>query len=88
MPDGFGYAPRLSQDIAKVVLSHVAAWIERDSLAVVFLGLIERTGPHVKIGELHETEHIFAGREGTELIEAHKFSGERDNQSLIGLAIG
>src|SRR6266481_1620817 len=43
---------------------HVAIWIERDRLAVVFLGLVKTTAPHVKIGDLHETLRVFAPCQG------------------------
>jgi hypothetical protein len=73
MPGSFSYAPHMSQDIAEVVLCHIVVWIERDSPAVVFLGLIETTGLHIKIGGLHEAFQIFARRKGTALILAHEF---------------
>jgi hypothetical protein len=56
-------------------------WIERDSPAVVFLGLVETTGPHIKISDLHETFHVLARREGAVLIPIHQFSSERPDLS-------
>ena len=50
----------MAQYIAEVVVSHVAIRIERDSQAVVFLGLVKTAAPHIKIGDLHETLRVFA----------------------------
>src|SRR5882762_8611725 len=72
MPDCFCYSPGMAEDIAKVVVSHVAIWIERDSLAVVFLGLVKTTAPHMKIGDLHETLRVFALCQGAALVPVHK----------------